>query len=286
MASEYPPPGPGPGAHLLGGTAIGIFLTLQVLAAVGVIFAIFNTLPALPLSAAQAGANTAVDHEKSLLHVTALAGSLGGLLHGIRSLVWYVGNRDLRWSWIPTYITLPITGALISVVFYFVIRAGFVGLGGQGTPNYIGFAGAGALIGLFQAPAMLKLKNVFETLFTKPEPGSDARPQDATERRPGDGSAEAARQKLLDTPTGIAPSPVIVDASVRAKDGGFELTVEGSGFRPTSELYVDGAKVAVTANTPKQLVAVLQTKPASVRIVTPPPGGGQTAGVPVQSADA
>ena len=52
-----------------------VYAGLTALAAVGVIFAIFNTLPALPLSAAQAGANTAVDHEKSLLHVTALGAS-------------------------------------------------------------------------------------------------------------------------------------------------------------------------------------------------------------------
>src|SRR5687768_18359728 len=114
MENEYPPPGQGPGARLVPQSWIFWFLVLQVGLAFAVGFAMFNTLPALPLQGVQTGADVTLDHEKSLLQITALAGSLGGLLHGIRSYVWYVGNRDLRWSWIPTYFALPITGALIS----------------------------------------------------------------------------------------------------------------------------------------------------------------------------
>src|SRR5439155_622747 len=37
----------------------------------------------------------------------ALSGALGGLIHTIRSLSWYVGNRDFRWSWVPFNLMLP-----------------------------------------------------------------------------------------------------------------------------------------------------------------------------------
>src|SRR5262245_49150673 len=75
------------------------------------------------------------DSDSALLRIVLLAGALGGLLHAIRSFVWYVGNRDLRWSWVPTYLTLPIVGALLAAVTYLVVRAGFVGFTSPTAPS-------------------------------------------------------------------------------------------------------------------------------------------------------
>lgn len=37
--------------------------------------------------------------EIRLLLIVIFAGSLGSLVHSIRSLYWYIGNRELVWSW-------------------------------------------------------------------------------------------------------------------------------------------------------------------------------------------
>jgi len=73
------------------------------------------------------------------------------------------------------YMLLPFSGAVLSMVFYIVIRAGFLPPSGtQGPPNTpYGFAAMGALVGLFSEEAVLKLKQVAETVFAKSETGKD-----------------------------------------------------------------------------------------------------------------
>src|SRR4249919_252150 len=46
------------------------------------------------------GARLQLDGDQRLFTVVALAGVLGGLIHSARSLYWYIGNRNLRYSWL------------------------------------------------------------------------------------------------------------------------------------------------------------------------------------------
>lgn len=46
--------------------------------------------------------------EVRLLLIVILCGALGSLVHGIRSFYWYVGNRELIWSWIGKYVIQPL----------------------------------------------------------------------------------------------------------------------------------------------------------------------------------
>lgn len=62
--------------------------------------------------------------EVRLLMLVICAGALGSLVHGLRSIYWYIGNRNLIWSWVPKYLLLPVSGAILSVIFYFVFRGG------------------------------------------------------------------------------------------------------------------------------------------------------------------
>lgn len=84
---------------------------------------------------------------------------------------WYIGNRNLIWSWVPNYLLLPMSGAILSVVFYFVLRGGLfsprVGLE-QASP--FGFAPLTALIGMFSERAILKLKEIAETEASRLKP--------------------------------------------------------------------------------------------------------------------
>jgi hypothetical protein len=117
--------------------------------------------------------------EVRLILIVALTGALGGLVHALRSLYWYVGNRALVFSWLIKYILLPFVGATLGLVFYFVIRGGFFSpeaTAQEASP--FGFAALSGLVGMFSEQAVLKLKELAETLLTKPKPGEDSKPEE------------------------------------------------------------------------------------------------------------
>jgi hypothetical protein len=109
-----------------------------------------------------------------------MAGALGGMVASLRSLYWYVGNRELIWAWMLMYVLRPFVGTTLALVFYFVIRGGLFSPQAKiADTSPFGFAGLSALVGLFSEQAVLKLKEVAETLLSKPSPGADARPQES-----------------------------------------------------------------------------------------------------------
>jgi hypothetical protein len=133
--------------------------------------------------------------EQRLLFIVVLTGFLGGLVHVIRSLGWYIGNRSLIRSWLPFYALLPLNGAMLAVAFYLVIRGGFFSPSGSfRDTSPFGFAAMSVLVGMFSTPAALKLKELAETMFTKPGTGADAKPQTTS----GTGSPK---------PPDVPPSP-------------------------------------------------------------------------------
>jgi hypothetical protein len=91
---------------------------------------------------------------------------------------WYIGNRSLVWSWVPKYLIQPFGAAVLAVVFYLVIRGGFFSAdaGSQHTSPF-GFMALSAMVGMFSEQAVLKLKEIAETLLSKPPPGKDAEPE-------------------------------------------------------------------------------------------------------------
>lgn len=116
--------------------------------------------------------------EVRLLLIVILAGALGSLVHTVRSVFWYVGNRFLKWSWLAKYVLQPFAGSALAVIFYVVVRGGF--FSPQTTvenTSPFGFAALAAMVGLFSEQAVLKLKEVAETVLSKPAPGADAKPQ-------------------------------------------------------------------------------------------------------------
>jgi len=123
------------------------------------------------------------DSEFGWMLLVFASGVLGGLIHAIRSFYWYVGHRDLVKSWVAMYLFLPLLGGALSLVFYIVIRGGLLAgqLGGGDiteSMSPIGFTAVGVLVGMFSEQAILKLKDVADTLFSKPKPGVDAKPQE------------------------------------------------------------------------------------------------------------
>jgi hypothetical protein len=116
--------------------------------------------------------------EQRLLLLVILGGALGTLVHCLRSVYWYIGNRNLVKSWMAMYFMMPVAGAALGLVFYLVVRGGFFSPQSsfQQTSPF-GFAAFAALIGMFSSQAVLKLKEVAEVLLSKPLAGANPQPQ-------------------------------------------------------------------------------------------------------------
>jgi hypothetical protein len=131
--------------------------------------------------------------------MVAFAGALGGMVHALRSVAVYLGNRELRWSWTPFYILKPVLGAVLATLLYFVLRAGLFSPSAstqQASPY--GFAAIGALAGLFSDQAVEKLRKVAEELFESVPPQRDH----YTEEPPDATTEEAAPLRNAATVTG------------------------------------------------------------------------------------
>jgi len=143
--------------------------------------------------------------EQRLLLIVILCGFLGGLVHTIRSIGWYIGNRWLVRSWIPFYALLPLTGAMIAVAFYLVIRGGFFSPSGSfRDTSPFGFAAMSVLVGMFSTPAALKLQQLAETMLTKPGSGADAKPQTTSEPGPAKPTGTAPAGAEAKSPTNVS----------------------------------------------------------------------------------
>ena len=127
------------------------------------------------------------------------------------------------------YLLVPISGAATAVVFYLVLIGGLFSASGiQSGTNPAGFMALGALVGLFSQQAVLKLKDIAETMFTKPPAGANAvSPQP---------SKAGGLPPRIDA---IAPSTVA--------PGKRTLTLTGSNFDATTKVtVVDAAGTATT----------------------------------------
>jgi hypothetical protein len=173
------------GKRPVGPTGIILMTIYLILFSILLLYSIIQLWP--PKAGAEGAASTVsflfwkpnIEDEIRLLLIVALAGALGGLVHTLRSLYWYVGNRELVLSWMIKYILLPFVGTTLALVFYFVIRAGFFTPGAKVEhASPYGFAALAGLVGMFSEQAVLKLKEMAETLLTKPKPGADRKPQE------------------------------------------------------------------------------------------------------------
>jgi hypothetical protein len=183
--------------------------------------------------------------ETRLLLLVMLAGALGSLMHSLRSLYWYTGNRMMVWSWVGFYLLLPLTGAILAVIFYFVVRGGFFSPQAKfENTSPFGFAALSALVGLFSPQATLKLKEIAETIFTKPGSGKDTKPQAA--------GGEAA-----------APGPTVnpLTPAAGGVNGGEKITIGGTGFA-TGVVVKFGAQPAIVTSSSSTAIEVVA--PASV----------------------
>ncbi len=112
----------------------------------------------------------------TILQVVIVAGGLGGCLRLLPSLVTYVGNRELLRSWLLHYYVMPVLGAGLAPLIYFLFFSGQIGAqdGSDDAVQNLHYAVAlTALTGLFAKDGMDKLKDVYRTVFASTAQGKD-----------------------------------------------------------------------------------------------------------------
>jgi hypothetical protein len=160
-----------------------------------------------------------------------IAGSIGGLVHGASSFATYVGNQRLLVSWVWWYALRPFIGGFVALMVYLVFRGGISGNGvSLDTADCLKTAGFAGLIGLFSEPALLKLRDIFDTIFTlKNDPR--ANPIDVKNKK------DVGRKPQIDT---ITPATV-------QKGAAFSLELAGTNFAPDCIVKVRGLSKKPTA---------------------------------------
>ena len=108
-----------------------------------------------------------ITREIQLVLLVLCGGALGTFLHAVGSLANYIGNRTAVQSWFWWYVTRPFLGSSMALVFYAVMRGGFLtGTSADiGVVNHYGAVAIAALVGMFSDRAAQKLKEIFDTLF-------------------------------------------------------------------------------------------------------------------------
>jgi len=107
-----------------------------------------------------------LDLEIRLILIAAAAGALGSLIRALNSLAAFIGNRMLVSSWVVWYFIQPLTGMLAAVIFYFALRATpLLGSPPQTSREFYLIATVCSLVGMFSDKGILKLNEVFDTLF-------------------------------------------------------------------------------------------------------------------------
>jgi hypothetical protein len=131
--------------------------------------------------------------EANALFVAVLAaGITGGAVFSLRSHTIHVARRTHDHSWGLWNLSRPFLGGALAVIFFFLIRAGFVQNGEVNALRPEGFIALAALVGLFTDQAWARMRIVAESLFAKRDDDTRSTPANREEaaERPGAGETE------------------------------------------------------------------------------------------------
>jgi len=169
-----------------------------------------------------------------------IAGILGSFVHGATSLADYIGNDNFNKSWTWFYLLRPVIGMALALVFYFVIRGGFLTTsGGAKDINPYGIAALAGLVGMFSKQATDKLSEVFSTLFRAAPGEGDEKRKDSLKSDPT-------------TVTGVDPQPVPAGSTNQV------ITVTGTNFVDGSTVYLNDVAQVTTFVSATQLTAQIE----------------------------
>jgi uncharacterized membrane protein YeaQ/YmgE (transglycosylase-associated protein family) len=176
--------------------------------------------------------------DERLLLLVIVAGVLGSFVHGATSLADYLGNDCFNRKWTWFYLLRPVIGMALALVFYFVIRGGFLTTNVGATDiNPYGIAALAGMVGMFSKQATDKLSEVFSTLFKSGSGEGDEKREDPL-------AAKATTISLT-----IDPPEVI------AGSYGLKITVTGTDFVEGSTIFLNDSAQPTTFESANQLSA-------------------------------
>ncbi len=178
-----------------------------------------------------------------LLILLALMGALGSIVHAISSFTTFVGNRKFLTSWAWWYIFKPFLGGLVALAVFLVFRAGF-GIGNYSLDkaDCLKSAAFAILIGLFAEQATIKMKDIFDALFT---------PRKEQRQDPASGGNSSGP-----TLVSLDPPSVTVGQDIHS------LTLHGTGFAKDCQVKI-GAELRKPTN-PLATTLTVEIKPADI----------------------
>ncbi|HEV7680933.1 MAG TPA: IPT/TIG domain-containing protein [Pyrinomonadaceae bacterium] len=190
--------------------------------------------------------------DERLIMLVIIAGILGSFVHGATSLADFIGNNNFNKSWTWFYLLRPAIGMALALVFYFVIRGGFLTTsGGAKDINPYGIAALAGLVGMFSKQATDKLGEVFSTLF-RAAPGE------------GDKKRKGALKPDPITITNVTPQPMPAGSKKQI------ITVNGTNFIDGAVVHLGDAPQPTTFVSPNQLTAAvddaLLAAPATLKL--------------------
>jgi len=109
-----------------------------------------------------------MSYEIQLLVLVTVSGALGSQLYIMHKFWHYIAANRFDMHYLASYFLKPFIGALLAIVFYCIIRGGFLSFSDKDATqiNPYGFAALSALAGVFTRNIMAKLKQVFEQILT------------------------------------------------------------------------------------------------------------------------
>ncbi|WP_426190579.1 hypothetical protein [Massilia sp. DWR3-1-1] len=207
-----------------------------------------------------------------ILMAVMVAGALGSFIHAATSFGDFVGNDRLSANWIWWYLLRPFIAMALAAIVYLALNGGLLLNGGQSKEvnvNIYGVVALAGLVGMFTKQATDKLSEVFTTMFKTTTEG------------------DAKRSDALDNKVPVLTS--VIPPSVDAGAGSATVTLIGSGFVPGSVVRVNNKSRATVVTDATRLTATLLEEDLAdgtlqVSVLSPPPGGGESASLSVRLA--
>jgi hypothetical protein len=183
-----------------------------------------------------------------------IAGILGSFVHGATSLADYIGNNKFNKNWTWFYLLRPAIGMSLALVFYFVVRGGFLTTsGGARDINPYGIAALAGLVGMFSKQATDKLSEVFTTLF-----------------RAAAGQGDAKRSGPLKPEAEVVPIISVDPKQAKAGSTDQVITITGTKFVDGSQVFLDNEPQATKFESATRVTAKLAdqkiAKPATLKL--------------------
>jgi len=231
-----------------------------------------------------------VSLEAQLILLVLFIGAFASCVYTLKSLGDYAGKKSLSDPWFTFYLIQPFEGAGVALLMYLLIRGGF--LTGTGADikavNLFGMCAIAGLAGAFSDTALLKLFEVFQTLFkpTDNRPDKIGQPSITTTAL-ADGTVGTPYQQTLQASGGTAPLKWSVTPALPAP-----LTLEAATGKVTGTPAAPAAKATFkftvtdsavpAASVSKDLTLEIKAAAASGLNITTAALSDGTVGVPYQ----